>query len=86
MNAILNSTVYQSNGTCSELDEFAFSSHSSCYVDNGFCTDILLNDTNLHCLSFRVFDYSDFLNRLAIQQVKLPHITFSIIIIILVDI
>ena len=70
MNAILNSAVYQSNGTCSELQGFAFSSHPSCYVDNGFCTDILLSAKNLYCLSFRVFDYSDFINRLAIQQVN----------------
>ena len=69
MNALLNSTVYQSNGTCSKLERFAFSSHSSCYVDNGFCSDILLNATNLYCVS-RVFDYSDFFNRRAIQQVN----------------
>ena len=69
MDALLNSTVYLSNGTCNGLETFSFNTHPSCYVDNDFCTDILLNATNLYCLGFRVFDYSDFFNRKAIQQV-----------------
>ena len=69
MKATLNSTVYNSNGTCSQLQTIAFNSHQSCYTDNGFCTDILLSDTNLICLAFEVFVLNDFLNEEAIQQV-----------------
>ena len=69
MKVILNSNVYNSNGTCSQLQTIAFNSHQSCYADNGFCTDILLSDTNLNCLAFEVFDSSDFWNEQAIQQV-----------------
>ena len=69
MKAILNSNVYNSNGTCSQLQVIAFNSHQSCYIDNGFCTDILLSYTNLNCLAFGVFNFSDFWNEQAIQQV-----------------
>ena len=69
MQAILNSAVYNNNGTCQELLEFAYDSHPDCYVDNGFCTDIFLNLTNLNCLT-DVLDSSDILTRLGIQQVK----------------
>ena len=69
MKTILNSNVYNLNGTCSELQTIAFNSHQSCYTDNGFCTDILLNDTNLNCLAFEVFDLNDLWNKQAIQQV-----------------
>ena len=69
MKAILNSTVYKSNGTCSQLQTFAFNSHQSCYTDNGFCTDILLNHTNFNCLAFEGFGLSDLCNERAIQQV-----------------
>ena len=69
MNAILNSNVYNSNGTCSQLQETALNSHQSCYNDNGFCTDILLNDTNLNCLAFEVFVLNDNWTTKAIQQV-----------------
>ena len=69
MKAILNSTVYESNGTCSQLQAIAFNSHQSCYTDNGFCTDILLSDTNLNCLVFEVFCFNDYWNDQAIQQV-----------------
>ena len=69
MKAILNSTVYESNGTCSQLQAFAFNSHQSCYTNNGFCTDILLSGTNLNCLAAEVFCFNDFWNDQAIQQV-----------------
>ena len=69
MKAILNSNVYNSIGTCSQLETIAFNSHQSCYTDNGFCTDILLRDTNLKCLTFQVFNFNDFWNDHAIQQV-----------------
>ena len=69
MQKILNSTVYNNNGTCEELLEFAYGSHPGCYVDNGFCTDIFLNLTNLECLIDDVLDLSDILTRLGIQQV-----------------
>ena len=71
MKAILNSTVYQSNETsCKDLQTFAFNSHPSCYVDNGFCTDIFLSSTNLYCLAAEVFDLRDFFDKQAIQQVS----------------
>ena len=69
MKAILNSNVYKSNGTCSQLQTIAFNSHQSCYTDNGFCNDILLSDNNLNCLVFEVFGLSDFWNEQGIQQV-----------------
>ena len=69
MKAILNSNVYNSNGTCSQLEEIGFNSHQSCYIDNGFCTDILLSYNNLNCLAFEVFNFNDFWNEQAIQQV-----------------
>ena len=71
MKAILNSNVYNSNGTCSQLQAIAFNSHQFCYTDNGFCTDILSSTmcTNVRCLAGEVFDLSDFWNKQAIQQV-----------------
>ena len=68
MQEILNSAVYNNNGTCQELLEFAYGSHPECYVENGFCTDILLSLKNLDCL-IDVLDDSDILTRLGIQQV-----------------
>ena len=67
---LFNSDVYKSNGTCDELEIYAFSTHPTCYVENGFCTDILKSFRNLYCLVFKVFDFSDFFNELAIEQVK----------------
>ena len=75
MKAILNSNVYQSNGTCNELQTFGFSSHSSCYFNNSFCTDILLNSTNLRCLSV-VIDNFAFFKTMAFQQVNTSLITY----------
>ena len=69
MKKILSSTVYNNSGTCQELLEFAYDSHPDCYVDNGFCTDILLSLTNLECL-IGVLDSSDMFTRLGIEQVK----------------
>ena len=54
MIAILISDVYIDVGTCEDLRNFAFDSHSTCYVDNGFCSDILLDATNLRAL-FNLF-------------------------------
>ena len=79
MKAILNSNVYKSNGTCSELQTLAFNSHPSCYTDNGFCTDILLSDNNLNSIASKVLDLSDFWNKLAIQQVETNNIYIHII-------
>ena len=69
MKDILNSSVYNTNGTCSQLSKIAFTIHQSCYTDNGFCTDILLSDTNLNCLAFEIFNLTDFWNEQALQQV-----------------
>ena len=79
MKAILNSNVYQSNGTCNELQTFGFSSHPSCYSNNGFCTDILLSSTNLRCLSVAiqyVVDFFAFFRTMAFQQVSTSLITY----------
>ena len=69
MRAILNSYVYNSAGTCSQLQTQAFNSQSSCYTSNGFCTNILLSVTNLNCLAYEVFSNNDFWNKQAVQQV-----------------
>ena len=72
MNAILNSNVYQSSGTCNGLQTFAFSSHPSCYIDKAHCSS-WLHRNNLNCLSVEVigyFDY-DFFRKMAFQQVTL---------------
>ena len=69
MKAILGSDVYKSNGTCSQLETFALNNHASCNRDNGFCSDILLSATNLHCLAYEVFVWSDVWNKQAIQEV-----------------
>ena len=69
MKAILNSNAYKSSGTCSHLETIAFNSHQSCYTDNGFCTDILLNEYNLKILTSEVFNSTDYWNEQAIQQV-----------------
>ena len=68
MQAILKSAVYKNNGICEELLEFAYSSHPDCYVDIGFCTEILQSVRNLRCL-IDILDDSDILTRLGIQQV-----------------
>ena len=67
MKTILNSKV--DNPICSRLETIAFNSHQSCYTDNRFCNDILLNDTNLNCLASEDFRLNDFWNEQAIQQV-----------------
>ena len=73
MKAILNSDVYKSSGTCKELQEFAFKSHPQCYVDSGFCTDILKKFTNIRCLGSVMISFSlrifDIFKPMAIQQV-----------------
>ena len=69
MKTILNSTVYNSSGNCSQLEIVAFNNNQSCYTDNGFCNDILLSDTNLNCIASEVFNFADFWNDQAIRQV-----------------
>ena len=72
MKSIVDSSLYNSDSTtCEELEDFAFGSHPQCYVDNGFCTDILLSFQNLRCLASEVFIYRDFLNKQALDQVRL---------------
>ena len=71
MKAILNINLYSQlqNEQCSQLEAIAFNSHQSCYINNGFCNDILLNDTNLNYLVSEVFTFNDSWNEQAIQQV-----------------
>ena len=71
MKAILNSDIYKTSGTCKELEKFAIYSHPPCYIENGFCSDILEKFTNIRCLgsvmSSRIFDI---FRTMAIQQVR----------------
>ena len=69
MKAILNSNAYNPSGTCSQLQTIVFSNHQSCFINSGFCNDILLNDTNLNCLAIEFSNLSDVQNVQAIQQV-----------------
>ena len=70
MQTIFNSNLYNTNATCDQLHTFAFNSHPSCYIDNGFCSDIL-QCQNLDCLGSEVFILRDFLNTQALDQVIL---------------
>lgn len=75
MQSIVNSrsNLYNNNNaTCDQLRKFAFNSHPSCYVDSGFCSDILVSTLcqNLVCLGSEVFIWKDFFNRLALDQVS----------------
>ena len=73
MQSIVNSNLYNNtNATCDQLRTFAFNSHPSCYVDSGFCSDILVSTLcqNLVCLGSEVFIWKDFFNRLALDQVS----------------
>ena len=54
MKTILTSDVYVNVGTCEDLQTFVFASHPTCYVDHGFCSDILLDATNLRAM-FNLF-------------------------------
>ena len=50
MKAILTSNVYINNGTCEDLKNLAFGNIPRCYIDNGFCSDVLMDATNLKAL------------------------------------
>ena len=69
MQKILNSKAYNGSGTCSELLQFGFNSHSNCSADNGFCTAILPNLYNWRCL-LKVYGLSNFFNRNGIAEVS----------------
>ena len=73
MQSIINSNLYRTNSaTCEQLKDFAFNSHPSCYVSNGFCSDILQSTLcqNLVCLGAEVFVYRDFFDKRALDQVS----------------
>ena len=73
MQSIINSDNYSTDGTtCKQLEDFAFKSHPSCYVSNGFCSDILVSTwcQNLVCLGAEVFVWRDFFNKKALDQVS----------------
>ena len=81
MQSIINSDLYSTNGTtCEQLKNFAFNSHPSCYVSNGFCSDILVSTLcqNLVCLGAEVFVWRDFLNSQAIEQVSQANFVMSL--------
>uniref|UniRef100_A0A1X7V8S5 VWFA domain-containing protein n=1 Tax=Amphimedon queenslandica TaxID=400682 RepID=A0A1X7V8S5_AMPQE len=72
MQSIVNSPLYNDESTtCDQLKTFAFDSHPKCYIDNGFCTDILLSDQcqNLVCIGNEVFTDRDFYSKQAIDQI-----------------
>ena len=72
MSAITTSSIYNSSSTnCKDLERVGFASHPTCYVDNGFCTDILTSSTNLVCLGKDVLEFRDFFNKLAVNQVSI---------------
>ena len=76
MQSIINSKLYRTNSaTCKQLRKFAFDSHPSCYVNNGFCSDILVSPLcqNLICLGVKVFDVRDFIDKQALEQVSLAN-------------
>lgn len=60
LDELLHSSVYAENGTCGEISSFAYSTHPSCYVDNGFCTVILMDRQNLNA-TFVTVDTIDLL-------------------------
>ena len=76
MSAITTSSIYNSSSTnCKDLERVGFASHPTCYVDNGFCTDILTSSTNLVCLGKDVLEFRDFFNKLAVNQVSSGFLT-----------
>ena len=73
MQSIITSSLYRTNNaTCEQLKDFAFNSHPSCYVSNGFCSDILVSPLcqNVVCLGTEVFVWRDFINKQALEQVS----------------
>jgi hypothetical protein len=66
--ALINSNVYKNKGTCQDILNYGFSTHPHCYLVNGFCSVMLGSANNLYCLT-KVFDLSDFMSKLAVNQV-----------------
>ena len=84
MNAITTNDIYNSSSTtCKDLERVGFASHPTCYVDNGFCTDILTSGTNLVCLGKDVLEFRDFFNKLAVNQVSILDERFAIFVFII---
>ena len=84
MSAITTSSIYNSSSTnCKDLERVGFASHPTCYVDNGFCTDILTSSTNLVCLGKDVLEFRDFFNKLAVNQVSILDERFAIFVFII---
>uniref|UniRef100_A0A1X7SN28 Uncharacterized protein n=1 Tax=Amphimedon queenslandica TaxID=400682 RepID=A0A1X7SN28_AMPQE len=72
MQSIVNSPLYNNvNTTCDQLETFTFESHPRCYIENGFCTNILLSDQcqNLVCIGNEVFTDRDLYSKRAIDQI-----------------
>ena len=55
---MLSSSVYAKNGSCDQLSSAGYGSHAHCYVDNGFCDTVLMNNQNLNAL-FKVVSLRD---------------------------
>ena len=66
---LLDSNTYLKNGTCNELFEVATASHAKCYIEGGFCVDILSSIQNIGCL-MEMYEHSDiFITGHLIRQV-----------------
>ena len=73
MQSIVNSAIYNNpSTTCNQLETFAFESHPKCYIDNGFCTDILLSNQcqNLVCIENDIYTDTNNWTRQSIDQVR----------------
>ena len=73
MQSIVNSALYNNaSTTCGQLKTFAFQSHSNCYTNNRFCTDIFLSNQcqDLVCIGNEVFTDRDYWSKQAIDQVR----------------
>ena len=73
-----NSTYNNYSTTCKDLEKIGFESHPTCYVGNGFCTNILANGTNLVCLGKDVLGSRDNYNKQAVNQVSLLYLAIFI--------
>ena len=65
--ALLSNTAVYNSRNCNLIEDYAFSTHPTCYVNNGFCK-IITSLRNIRGL-LKVFDFSDFLTKRAIAQV-----------------
>ena len=82
MEALRDSEAYAvaptSSSACEELQTAGFNSHPRCYVDNGFCSTILLSATNLQGLFSVVNLQGPFRTEALNQVIKYMYINDSV--------